>query len=449
MAGLKEVCDILRKQDSYAFLRHLTINAESRNKRSEPQDYRDFYKDIKANQVEPDVKVAFVNHLISADWLWQVDPAMEGMPEAEAKLLVERLGFDWRVAPFPPMRVTSKLGVTADFTLYPLSVTSEEISYMLANNELTHIRNAVSDRAQAAQKDGCKVAGFGMFTSVVTNNCKSVRATDIGLTSGNALTVGMTKLAVIEEVKKQNIQLSKVAVIGSAGNIGSIYAAVISDQCEQLLLIGSGRMGSLKRLKKAAIKVYNEVWEAVVQGQNMGLASVLLRNQTCQAWLTHPQDLPDSVGEALFELFEGQDIAPILLGDDIEAVYDSPLIVCATNASETILEVEKIRENAIICDVSIPHNLSDDDLATRPDLTCIRGGVVSTPHNESLDGRARAYLDQGQVYACMAESIILGLEGEYDHYSYGDLSKSNVDRILALAEKHGFSLAGSKNRGSM
>ena len=118
-------------------------------------------------------------------------------------------------------------------------------------------------------------------------------------------------------------------------------------------------------------------------------------------------------------------------------------------SEEAILDVNRLMSNALICDVSIPHNLSDKDLALRPDVSCIRGGIVGTPNGESLDARARAYLDPGQIYACMAESVILGLESVEQHYSYGDLSKSQVDEILVMAQKQGFFLAGSKDKGSM
>lgn len=450
IAGLHDVCKVLKNQDSYHFLKHLTTSAEVRSSRTELADYRAFYANLAQNHTPADVKVAFVNHLISADWIWQVDPAMEGVPDVEAKLLIERLGFDWRVVPFPPMRMTSVTGKTVDFILYPLSVTSEQISVMLENNELDAIRRAVSERAQTAQQDGCSVAGFGMFTSVVTNNCKSIRATDIALTSGNALTVGMTKLAVLEHIENHDMQIDKVAVIGSAGNIGSVYATIMTEHCQQLVLIGSARMGSKKRLLKAAYKIYSDIWQMVTSHAPLtGIVKVVAEHPKCQQWLADEAAAPVDLPAALFELFSQSKEGLVVIADDISEAYDCSLIMCATNASEAILDVQKLPKNALICDVSIPHNLSENDLALRPDITCIRGGIVGTPNGESLDGRARAYLSQGQIYACMAESVILGLEGVQQHYSYGDLCKSQVDEILAMASRHGFTLAGSKNEGSM
>ncbi|NNG41920.1 aminotransferase class III-fold pyridoxal phosphate-dependent enzyme [Pseudoalteromonas sp. NEC-BIFX-2020_002] len=450
ITGLEDVCKVLQYQDSYHFLKHLTKEAKTRSTRAELADFRAFYSGLQQSDNEADVKVAFVNHLISADWIWQVDPAMEGVPEVEAKLLIERLGFDWRVAPLPPMRITSTAGKTVDFILYPLSVTSEQISVMLQNNELDAIRRAVSERAQTAQRDGCSVAGFGMFTSVVSNNCKSIRATDIALTSGNALTVGMTKLAVLEQIKARNVHVDKVAVIGSAGNIGSVYATVMAEHCQQLVLVGSARMGSKKRLLKAAYKIYSDIWDSVkTQSSLTGLIKKVAEHPQCQHWLADEARCPSDIASALFELFSQDMNGLVVIADELSEAYDCSVIVCATNASEAILDVSKLMSNALICDVSIPHNLSNEDLALRPDVSCIRGGIVGTPNGESLDARARAYLDPGQIYACMAESVILGLEGVQQHYSYGDLSKPQVDEILVMAQRQGFFLAGSKDKGSM
>jgi predicted amino acid dehydrogenase len=49
----------------------------------------------------------------------------------------------------------------------------------------------------------------------------------------------------------------------------------------------------------------------------------------------------------------------------------------------------------------------------------------------------------------MAETVILGLAGINQHYSYGAISKQQVREILALAKAHGFSLASYKKGNSL
>lgn len=471
--AFEEVCNVIRHQDAYYLMRYLSTGAEKRATRENLVDFRPHFSKNLSHDKPADAKVAFVNHLISSDWMTQVDPSMEGVPVEETDYLLRRLGFDWRAAPFPPMRITSKTGATVDFTLYPLAVTSAEIEEMLQCNDLEKIRDAVNERVATAQADGCKVAGLGMFTSVVTNNCKSVRAPDIGLTTGNSLTVAMAVEAVTQELQQKQTSVKRAAVIGAAGNIGSVYAAMISDFAEQVILIGSGRRGSNKRLLKAAYFIYESCWHEMIQdshdliqdthddsiqdthakaSHSTALAAKIKAHPKLKNWLENTDLVPtEKLGQLIHELMTehyGYD-SPILVSDDIEMVHNCELVVCATNASSSFLSVDLLGQGAVVCDVSVPHNISQEDLEQRPDIRCIRGGVVSTPNDESLDTRARAYLKEGQVYACMAESIVLGLEGDFDHYSYGDLNKQQVTRILAKAKKHGFKLSEVKDSESM
>ena len=444
-----DLCQTLRYQDSYYFLRFLTRNLKVRSNRSQLQDFR------QQAPVEPAlppaaVRVAFINHLISADWLAQIDPSMQQVPVEEADLLLNRLDFDWRVAPLPAQRFVSATGVELDFVMYPLGLTSNRIARMLADNDLGRLRDAIDERIQTAQQDGCQVAGLGMFTSVVTNNAKSVRATNIALTTGNSLTVAMSVEAVLQAMAEQPQQLWRAAVIGAAGNIGRIYATALSTHCRQLLLIGSGRAGSDKRLQQSVCQIYQHCWQQLVDAvPATGICQQLVQHPTIAQWLAQPELAPAQAGQAIFELMADEAKAPLLLSDDIRLVQGCEVVVCATNAADAFLPVELLRHGTVICDVSVPHNLDEQALAGRPDLVCIRGGIVATPHGESLPENVRAYLQPGQIYACMAETIVLGMENHFHHYSYGDLDIRNVAEIHRLAAHHGFGLAQAKTSQSM
>ncbi|EAX47225.1 dehydrogenase-like [Thermosinus carboxydivorans Nor1] len=50
------------------------------------------------------------------------------------------------------------------------------------------------------------------------------------------------------------------------------------------------------------------------------------------------------------------------------------------------------------------------------------------------------------AYACMAETMILALEGRYENFTLGrDLTVKQVEIIEQLARKHGFKLAGFRS----
>lgn len=52
----------------------------------------------------------------------------------------------------------------------------------------------------------------------------------------------------------------------------------------------------------------------------------------------------------------------------------------------------------------------------------------------------------GKVYACMAETITLALEGRFEDYTLGkEIARQHVDEITTLATRHGFRLSGFRS----
>ena len=100
-------------------------------------------------------------------------------------------------------------------------------------------------------------------------------------------------------------------------------------------------------------------------------------------------------------------------------------------------------ENAIVCDVSVPASVRRDTGTVRPDLTIIKGGVVQLPYREDLE-IVGFPLPSGQVYGCMAEGVLLGLEGVHDVTFTGSPGLDQVLQVESLAERHGFQLADYK-----
>ncbi len=52
-------------------------------------------------------------------------------------------------------------------------------------------------------------------------------------------------------------------------------------------------------------------------------------------------------------------------------------------------------------------------------------------------------LPTGHVFACLAETLLMGFEDESEHGSYGALSLEKIRALLAAADKHGFELGPS------
>jgi predicted amino acid dehydrogenase len=59
-----------------------------------------------------------------------------------------------------------------------------------------------------------------------------------------------------------------------------------------------------------------------------------------------------------------------------------------------------------------------------------------------VDFRFDFGLPPGKAYACMAETMVLAIEGRYENYSLGrQIEPEKVQEIAQLARKHGFRLS--------
>ncbi|MEG0831974.1 MAG: shikimate dehydrogenase, partial [Acidaminococcaceae bacterium] len=96
------------------------------------------------------------------------------------------------------------------------------------------------------------------------------------------------------------------------------------------------------------------------------------------------------------------------------------------------------------CDVARPRNVSREVTAARKDVLVIEGGVIRVPG--AVDFGFNFGFPAQMSYACMAETMILALEGRYENFTLGrNLSLEQIDTIAALAQKHEFRLAGFRN----
>jgi predicted amino acid dehydrogenase len=125
---------------------------------------------------------------------------------------------------------------------------------------------------------------------------------------------------------------------------------------------------------------------------------------------------------------------------DLAAVAEGDVVIAAVSAVDAPLAAHHFAPNAIFCDLSVPASLPPGAAAARPDLLAIRGGIAALPFGEDL-GILDFPLPAGQTYGCMAEAMLLGLEGVRDTTFTGSLTPDHVARVAALAMRHGFTLA--------
>ena len=59
-----------------------------------------------------------------------------------------------------------------------------------------------------AREEGNQVIGFGGYTSIISGNCRRVKADGIGVTTGNSLTTGMGILALRQAADELGIDIA-------------------------------------------------------------------------------------------------------------------------------------------------------------------------------------------------------------------------------------------------
>ncbi|MFZ5602681.1 MAG: hypothetical protein ACOY7J_09525, partial [Pseudomonadota bacterium] len=80
-----------------------------------------------------------------------------------------------------------------------------------------------------------------------------------------------------------------------------------------------------------------------------------------------------------------------------------------------------------------------EDVAKRPDVLVIESGEIRLPGEVHMKNIG---LPKNVAYACLAETIVLALEGRFENYTLGrNIEWEKVREIYKLGLKHGMQLA--------
>jgi predicted amino acid dehydrogenase len=117
------------------------------------------------------------------------------------------------------------------------------------------------------------------------------------------------------------------------------------------------------------------------------------------------------------------------------------MIVTATSgAGKKILDIMKVKPGCVITDVARPLDLPPEEVAKRPDVLVIESGEVYLPGDVHM--KSIGFEDLNVVYACLAETIVLTLEGRFENFTVGrNLEWDKVHEIYKMGLKHGMTLA--------
>jgi len=338
-------------------------------------------------------KFCFVIHPLSFEDIARYEPGAKGKGEAILRKIME-----W----MPSYAAVHVTGVRAPdgretegwFVAAPL------LPQQLVEFPREEVYQRVVRAIEIGAELGAQVAGLGAFTAVVGDAGVTInQRSPIPVTTGNSLTIASGVQSLFRGAQEMEIDAaqSTAVVIGATGSIGSACARLIAPKVARLILVARNET----RLRKFHDEIGAEL--------------------PCSSEYT------TDVGSA---------------------VRRAQLVLTATTSTRDVIEADDLRAGAVVCELSLPHDVSRGVALERPDVLVIEGGNMVVPGNprfERVRERGTDFdlnLPPRTALACMSETMVLALEGRLEPYTLGrGIELSKVIEIAAMAERCGFELA--------
>ncbi len=334
---------------------------------------------------------AFLIHPMTVRDVWEANRFRWLGPLQQRGLISDR-AVRWLARFMRPMKVdelrniTTRDGRRARLYLIAVPLLPDQIR----TEPALAVRRALQ-AAHLAANLGATVLGLGAYWSVVGNKGVDVAArSPIAVTNGGAYTAGTVKMAVplvLARLRARGVDPSRAAaaVVGANGVVGFGICRAVVEHVGRLIMIGT----SLERLERSRELLQRRYRSVVID-----------------------------------------------VSVDLNTAREADAVFTATSEPAPVIFPQHVRSGAVIFDLGRPYDV-DISVVAREDVEVIPGGVVRLP------GDPRGQLDMGYgpglVPACLAETVVLAIDGCYDRASIGDRTKTeNIDFFVSRATELGF-----------
>jgi acetylornithine/succinyldiaminopimelate/putrescine aminotransferase/predicted amino acid dehydrogenase len=385
-------------------------------------------------------KVGFLVHFMVPEDLAAWEPRLRVFTETGQRTFLNRMRGLLAPFVFDRAELRSSTGAMVDLVIIAVPFTAQQALDSLRSGS-SWATDFVKAAFDLARTEACGVLGLGGYTSIVTDNGRDLTDDEIVLTSGNSLTAAAALEALWLSAARLRIDTSRarLGILGAAGNIGAALAELAAERVKELVLVG--RQGAARLLEPVVDAIYAAEFRRLAAGvASDGIAAAIARTATVERLLTDPSGEWSEIGQ-IIRLGLKEELgaaAPIQLSHDVGSLRSCQLILSATNAPRPVVRPAHVPDGpVVVCDVAVPRDVDHSVVAERPEAVVLRGGIVRAPLGQQFHF-AGARLQEGELYACLAEAALLGFVGCDRHYSRGPLTASRIREIRALAAEHGF-----------
>ncbi len=391
----------------------------------------------------PPIRFGFLAHPLEPSDFVQFDPSLDSLDVAQLQTCEEILAAEFE--PFVAATVTlvSRAGRSIDGDFIVIPRTARNLMSLSEARATAEVERGV----ELARGRGARIVGLGGYTSIVTRGGSLIQGRGVPITTGNAYTVAAGYEALLREVEGRapGDKMGCAAIIGATGSIGRAMAVLCAGRFSKIVLVGNpsrDRSHLSRRLMEVALGTCRAFVTLSHEYKYPGSVAEFVTNLAEYPADGAPAEAHSSVLQILLETgrmrFGGKNLADVTL--------DCGAVVAATSTHEPILYPRHLQHGAVVCDLSRPRNVHPSVLETRPDVTVLEGGLIRS--QASIDLR-RLGLPADHVYACMAETMLLALEGREEvPAAMGEIQVQDVILLRELAAKHGFEPARRRRQSS-
>jgi len=299
---------------------------------------------------------------------------------------------------FPPVYLSEIQGITSDATGKQVRgwlIACPYTPQRMLDLPVQMVYRKIIQTGHMAEKLGAQILGLGAFTSVVGDAGVTIaKGLDVPVTTGDAYTVSVAVQALRAAAQEMDILLQNAtaAVVGASGAIGRVCAESLAGEVGRLILIARDEV----------------------------------------------------VLEELRRRLRPNARAELVVSTKMHSLAEAQLILTVTSAVHDVIDPADLQAGSVICDVARPRDVSAMVARARNDILVIDGGMVDVPG--PVDFHFNFGFPTGKAYACMAETMVLALEGRFEDYTVGkNITMERVTEITTLAAKHGFRLSGFRS----